>query len=186
MFKSILGSIGIAAILLLSIFILLYNKLIRIKNLVAEAWSGIDIQLKRRYDLIPNLVATVKGYSDHEAATLTKVTQLRTIAMGATSVNDKIMAEAALTDTLKTLFAVAESYPELKASNNFANLQTELSNIEEQLQLARRYYNGVVREYNSSIQTFPNNLVANFLQYKPEPFFEINNYEERRTPKVSF
>lgn len=186
MFKSIIGSIGIVAIVLVMAFILIYNKLIRIKNLVGEAWSGIDIQLKRRYDLIPNLVATVKGYSDHEAATLTKVTQLRTIAMGAGSIDDKIKAENALTSSLKTLFAVAESYPELKASQNFAHLQKDLSDIEEQLQLARRYYNGVTREYNSIIQTFPNKLVANFLQYKTQPFFEISSEAERHAPKVSF
>lgn len=186
MFKSILGSIGIAAIVLLAIFILIYNKLIRLKNLVSEAWSGIDVQLKRRYDLIPNLVATVKGYSEHEATTLTKVTQLRTIAMGASSIDDKIKAENALTGSLKSLFAVAENYPDLKANQNFVHLQKDLSEIEEQLQLARRYYNAVTREYNSSIQTFPNNLVANFLQYKTQPFFEINNDIERQAPKVSF
>jgi len=186
MFKSILGSIGIAAIILLAIFTLIYNKLVRIKNLVNEAWSGIDIQLKRRYDLIPNIVATVKGYSDHEANTLTKVTQLRTIAMGASSIDDKIRAEAALTTSLKSLFAVAENYPDLKASANFTNLQTELSNIEEQLQLARRYYNAVARDYNNSIQVFPNNLVANFLAYQPQPFFEVNHDVERQAPKVSF
>lgn len=186
MFKSILGSIGIGAIILLVILILIYNQLIRIKNLVYEAWSGIDVQLKRRYDLIPNLVATVKGYSEHEAGTLTKITQLRTIAMGATSVEDKIKAETALTNGLRTLFAVAENYPDLKASHNFVNLQTELGNIEEQIQLARRYYNAVTREYNNKIQTFPNNLVANFLQYKPQLYFEINNENERQAPKVSF
>lgn len=186
MFKSILGGIGIAAIVVLMIFILIYNNLIRIKNLVSEAWSGIDIQLKRRYDLIPNLVVTVKGYSEHEATTLTKVTQLRTIAMGTSSIDDKIKAENALSASLKNLFAVAENYPDLKANQNFAHLQKDLSEIEEQLQLARRYYNAVARDYNSSIQTFPNNLVANFLQYKAQPFFEINNDTERQAPKVSF
>ena len=186
MLKSIIGSIGIVAILLLSTFIIIYNKLVRTKNLAIEAWSGIDIQLKRRYDLIPNLVATVKGYSDHEAATLTKITQLRTIAMGANSIDDKINAEAALSSTLKSLFAVAENYPDLKANQNFASLQKELSSIEEQIQLARRYYNAVTREYNTSLQTFPSNLVTNFLQYKPQPFFEINLDAERQTPKVSF
>ena len=186
MFKSILGSIGIAAIVLLMFFIIIYNKLIRIKNLVSEAWSGIDVQLKRRYDVIPNLVATVKGYSEHESNVLTKVTQLRTIAMGAHSAEEKIKAETALTSSLKSLFAVAENYPELKANQNFIHLQKDLSTIEEQLQLARRYYNAVAREYNNSIQTFPNNLVANFLNYKSQPFFEINNETERQAPKVSF
>ena len=175
MFKSILGSIGIAAIILLAIFTLIYNKLVRIKNLTSEAWSGIDVQLKRRYDLIPNIISTIKGYSDHEANTLTKITQLRTIAMGASSVDDKAKAETALTNSLTTLFAVTENYPDLKANSNFSNLQKELSNIEEQLQLARRYYNAVIRDYNNSIQVFPNNLVANFLTYQPQSFFEVNN-----------
>jgi len=186
MFKTVLGSIGIVAIVLLTAFILIYNKLVRIKNLVNEAWSGIDVQLKRRYDLIPNLVATVKGYSSHEANTLERVTQLRTIAMRATSISEKTDAENNLTTSLKSLFAVAENYPDLKASHNFANLQTELSNIEEQLQLARRYYNAVTRDYNSSIQVFPNNLIANFMNYKQQAYFEVNGDTERETPKVSF
>lgn len=186
MFKTIIGSIGIAAIILLAIFILIYNKLVRIKNLVHEAWSGIDIQLKRRYDLIPNLVATVKGYSTHESNTLERITQLRTIAMSAGSFHDKSIAENNLTTGLKALFAVAENYPDLKASHNFASLQAELSNIEEQLQLARRYYNAVTRDYNSAIQVFPSNLVANFLNYKPQSFFELSHDFERQTPNVSF
>lgn len=186
MFKTVLGSIGIVAIILLVMFILIYNKLVRIKNLLNESWSGIDIQIKRRYDLIPNLIATVKGYSNHEANTLERVTQLRTIAMNAISIKEKNIAEDNLSASLKSLLAVAESYPDLKASHNFANLQTELSNMEEQLQLARRYYNAVTRDYNSTIQTFPNNLVANFLQYKQQVFFETNSDLERHTPKVSF
>ncbi len=186
MFKTVLGSIGIAAIILLVMFILIYNKLVRIKNLLNESWSGIDIQLKRRYDLIPNLIATVKGYSSHESSTLERITQLRTIAMSATTINEKNIAEHNLSTGLKTLLAVAESYPDLKASHNFANLQTELSNMEEQLQMARRYYNAVTRDYNSAIQTFPNNLVANFLQYKQQVFFEANSDLERQAPRVSF
>jgi len=122
MFKTILGSIGIVAIVLLAILILIYNKLIRVKNLLNEAWSGIDIQLKRRYDLIPNLIATVKGYSNNEASVLERVTQLRTIAMNASSISEKTAAENNLTTGLKSLFAVAENYPDLKASHNFSNL----------------------------------------------------------------
>lgn len=186
MFKTVLGSIGIVAIVLLVMFILIYNKLVRIKNLMNEAWSGIDIQLKRRYDLIPNLIATVKGYSNHEASTLERVTQLRTIAMSAGTISEKTAAENNLTTGLRSLFAVAENYPDLKASHNFANLQNELSNIEDQLQLARRYYNAVTRDYNSAIAVFPSNLVANFLKYKPQAFFEINDHIERQAPKVSF
>lgn len=186
MFGSILGIVGIAAIIFLVFFILIYNKLIRIRTLVSEAWSGIDVQLKRRYDLIPNLIATVKGYSEHESSTLEKVTQMRTVAMGASTVNEKIKAEAGLSGALRSLFAVAESYPDLKASQNFSDLQKELSNIEEQLQLARRYYNAVVRDFNTSIQVFPSSIVAGILQYKNQPFFEVGSNDEREAPKVKF
>lgn len=186
MIKAVLSTIGITTIILLIIFILIYNKLIHIKNLVSEAWSGIDIQLKRRSDLIPNLVATVKGYSTHEANTLEKITQLRTIAISAGSLNEKITAETSLSNNLRTLFAVAENYPDLKASNNFANLQNELSIIEEQLQLSRRYYNAVTRDYNSCITIFPNNLVAKFLKYQHQPFFEITLDSDKQAPKLSF
>ena len=186
MFKAILGTIGVATIVLVIIFILIYNKLVSIKNLVGEAWSGIDIQLKRRSDLIPNLIATVKAYSTHETSTLEKITQLRTIAISANSINEKITAETSLSSNLRTLFAVAENYPDLKASNNFANLQNELSIIEEQLQLSRRYYNAVTRDYNSCITIFPNNLIAKFLKYQHQPFFKITLDSDRQTPKVSF
>jgi LemA protein len=186
MLKSVLGIIGIIAIILLISFVFIYNKLIRIKTLVGEAWSGISVQLKRRFDLIPNIVETVKGYSGHEASVLEKVTKMRTAAMSAGSIDEKIKADNGLTGALKTLFSVTENYPDLKASQNFANLQKELSNIEEQLQSARRYYNAVVREYNTDIQTFPSNAVANILQYKIQPFFELNAKEERESPKIKF
>ena len=135
--------------------IALYNGLIQLKVLVDEAWSGIDVQLKRRYDLIPNLVETVKGYASHEKETFEKIAQLRSSAMGATGVEEKGKIEAELTSTLKTLFAVAESYPELKANENFKELQNSLTSIEEEIQGARRYYNGTVRDYNTKIMVFP-------------------------------
>ena len=184
---------SIILIAILSIIILLvlwlvikYNSFIRLKNLLNEAWSGIDVQLKRRYDLIPNLVATVKGYSDHEKTIFTEVTRLRSAAMSATTIEDKVQAEAGLTQALKTLFAVAESYPELKANQNFLELQKELSTIENHLQLARRYYNGVERDYNTAIAIFPGNLIASAMGFNKAPFFELSTATERETPNVKF
>lgn len=166
-------------------FIFRYNSFIRLKNLIDEAWSGIDVQLKRRYDLIPNLVATVKGYSEHEKGIFEEVARLRSVSMNATTIQEKAQAENGLTQALKTLFAVAENYPELKANQNFIELQRELSNIENQLQLARRYYNGVVREYNTRITVFPSSLIASIMSFKKAPFFEIASIE-RETPQVKF
>ena len=163
-----------------------YNALIHLKNLVHEAWSGIDVQLKRRYDLISNLVATVQGYSQHEKQVFENVTKLRNIAINAKTVEDKSRAEGDLTQGLKTLFAVSENYPELKANQNFLELQKELSNIENQLQLSRRYYNGVVREYNTKIQVFPGNMIASIFKFEKEPYFELDAKEERENPKVQF
>ncbi len=174
MFKTILGSIGIIAIVLLVVFILIYNKLVRIKNLLNESWSNIDTQLKRRYDLIPNLIAAVKGYSTHETTTLERVAQLRTIAMSASSIESKTKTENNLTNGLKSLLAAADNYPDLKASHNFANLQKELISIQAQLKLTSHYYNATNQDYNNIIAAFPNNLVAKILKYKPQAFFEIN------------
>lgn len=167
-------------------FISRYNGLVRLKALLNEAWSGIDVQLKRRYDLIPNLVETVKGYSTHEKSVFTEVTRMRSAAMHATGVEDKAQAEAALTQTLKSLFAVAENYPELKANENFLALQKELSQIEHELQLARRYYNGTARNYNILVQTFPSSIVASLGGFKEAPYFELTNALERETPRVQF
>ena len=147
-------------------FIFVYNGLVKLRVLVEEAWSGIDVQLKRRYDLIPNLVETVKGYAKHEKKLFEKVTELRTSAMKAESPEEKGKIEAELTGTLKTLFAVAENYPELKANENFMKLQDELSGIEEEVQSARRYYNGAVRDFNMKLQVFPTNVVAGMLGFK--------------------
>lgn len=163
-----------------------YNALIHLKNLVHEAWSGIDVQLKRRYDLISNLMATVQGYSQHEKQIFENVTKLRNIAMNASTVEERSKSESDLSQGLKTLFAVSENYPELKANHNFLELQKELSNTENQLQLSRRYYNGVVREYNTKIQIFPGNIIASIFKFEKASYFELDTKEERQNPKVQF
>jgi LemA protein len=162
-----------------------YNALVRLKNRVDEAWSDIDVQLKRRYDLIPNLVNTVKGYASHEKEVFEKVTEARTRAMGAGSAADKAQAENALSQTLKSLFAVAESYPDLKANQNFLELQRELTDTEDKIQAARRFYNGNVRDFNTKIQVFPNNMIAGSLGYAAREFFEAED-GEKEPVKVEF
>ena len=170
---------------LVGYFITTYNGLVKLKVLVEEAWSGIDVQLKRRYDLIPNLVETVKGYAKHEKKIFEKVAELRSSAMKATSPEAKGKIEGELTNTLKTLFAVAENYPELKANENFNKLQEELSAIEEEIQSSRRYYNGSVRDFNLKLEVFPTNLVGGLLGFKPREFFEAGE-EEKKNVKVDF
>jgi len=167
-------------------FIFIYNGLIRLKVRTDEAWSDIDVQLKRRYDLIPNLVNTVKGYASHESGVFEKVTEARSQAMNAGSAAEKGAAENALTGTLKTLFAVAENYPELKANTNFLELQRELSDTENKIQAARRFYNGNVRDLNTKIQVFPDSIVANMLSIKQREFFEIEEAAQKETPNVQF
>ena len=162
-----------------------YNGLIRLRNRTDEAWSDIDVQLKRRYDLIPNLVETVKGYAKHEKELFENVTKARTTAMGAKGVAEKGKAENMLAGTLKTLFAVAENYPDLKANQNFLKLQDELSDTENKIQAARRFYNGNVRDFNTKIQVFPNNLIAGMLGFKKYEFFEIGE-GEKEPVKVQF
>lgn len=157
-----------------------YNGLIRLKNRVDEAWSDIDVQLKRRYDLIPNLVNTVKGYATHEKELFEKVTEARTRAMNAGTTQDKAEAENMLSGTLKTLFAVSENYPDLKANTNFLELQRELSDTENKIQASRRFFNGNVMEYNTKIQVFPTNLFAGMLNFTKRDFFEID--EAQREP----
>ncbi|MBN2100573.1 LemA family protein [Candidatus Dojkabacteria bacterium] len=163
----------------------LYNSLTKLKILVDEAWSGIDVQLKRRYDLIPNLVETVKGYAKHEKGLFEKVAQLRTSAMQAEGPDSKGKAETELAATLKTVFAVAENYPELKADSSFNKLQDELSAIEDEVQGARRYYNGAVRDFNTKIMVFPASLVASIMNFKTREFFEAAS-GERENVKVDF
>ena len=164
----------------------MYNGLIKLRNNSEQAWSDVDVQLKRRHDLIPNLVETVKGYATHEKETFEQVVQARNQAINASSPEDKAQAENFLQSTLKSLFALAEAYPDLKANQNFLDLQDELSNIEEQIQLARRYYNAVVRDLNTKIETVPSNLMANMFHFEKKEYFELDSEEERQTPDVSF
>ncbi len=173
----------IAIIVLWSIVI--YNSLIRKKNRAKEAWSDIDVQLKRRYNLIPNLVNTVKGYANHEKELFENVTLARTKAMSVSSVNDKAKAENALSGTLKSLFAVSENYPQLKASANFIELQKELTDTEDKVQASRRFYNSNVRDLVIKIETFPSSIMAKIFNFKKMELFEIEQ-GERSVPQVKF
>ncbi len=174
----------IAVVVLWPIFA--YNRFVVFGARVKEAWSDIDVQLKRRYDLIPNLVETVKGYMTHERTVFEKVTEARTQAMGAQSKNEKLGAENALSGTLKTLFAVSENYPDLKANANFLDLQRELADTENKIQAARRFYNGNVLEYNTRVDTFPTNLIAGAFGFKKEEFFGLESEAERKPVAVKF
>lgn len=162
-----------------------YNGLVSLKNRTDEAWSDIDVQLKRRYDLIPNLVETVKGYAKHESKVFEEVTKARTAAMGAGNLHDKAKNENMLTDALKSVFAIAENYPDLKASQNFLSLQGELTDTEDKIEAARRFYNGNVRDLNTQIQVFPTNLIAQNLGFKAREFFEAAA-GEKEAVKVDF
>ncbi len=166
--------------------ILTYNRLIILKNRVKEAWADIEVQLKRRYDLIPNLVETVKGYASHEKELFEKVTEARSRAMGATTMKEHSEAENFLSQTLKSLFAVAENYPNLRASENFLELQRELTDTENKIQAARRFYNANVRDLNIKIESFPSNIVANLFKFVKMDFFEIEESEEKEPVKVDF
>lgn len=163
-----------------------YNGLVQARNQVKNGWAQIDVQLKRRFDLIPNLVETVKGYAKHEQETLEKVIQARNAAMGATSVEDMAAKEGELRQTLRSLFALSESYPDLKANENFLKLQDELTGTENKVSYARQFYNDTVYRYNTRIQTFPTNILAGMFRFGPEPMFEINDPTEREAPKVKF
>ncbi len=165
----------------------IYNRLVRNRQMVEEGWSGIDVQLKRRTDLIPNLMETVKGYMTHERELLEEITQLRSRAQGAASAppSERAPIEAALSGALGRLFAVVENYPDLKANENFRDFQAALSEIEDQIQLSRRYYNGATRNLNIMVESFPSNLVANVFKFEKSDYFEIDD-GERAVPKVSF
>lgn len=177
----------IALIILLAFYaIAVYNKLVKLKNLVAEAWSGIDVQLKKRYDLIPNLVETVKGYAAHEKETFENVTRARAAAQQATTVEGQQSAEKNLSGALMNLIAVAERYPELKANTNFLELQNMLAVVEGDIEKSRRYYNGNVREQNTLIESFPSNVVANMFGFAKSSFFELDNPAHKENPTVKF
>jgi LemA protein len=168
--------VGIVVLLLLGI-IFIYNSLVRSKVRTDEAWSDITVQLKRRYDLIPNLVSTVKGYAKHEKGVFEEVTKARTQAMGAHTVGEAAQADNMFQQALKSLFAVAEAYPDLKANENFKELQAEIVDTEDKIQAARRFYNGAVRDLNIKIQTFPTNLIAGALGFKIREFFDVEENE---------
>jgi LemA protein len=177
--------LGIVAVLVIWL-VGMYNGLVKLKVQCDNAWADIDVQLKRRYDLIPNLVETVKGYAGHEKGTLEAVVAARNQAMSATSPGDKAQAENILAGTLKSLFALSEAYPQLRAVESFTSLQNTLAQIEDTVQNARRYYNAVVRDLNTKIQQFPTNIFANSLGFKQREFFEVSAAAEREAPKVSF
>jgi len=164
--------------------VFIYNLFVRDKNLIKEAWSGIDVQLKRRHNLVPNLVESVRGYSKYEKNLFEDITRKRSEAVKVESIKDKAPAESDLSGMLKSLFVVAENYPDLKASQNFLDLQNQLVEIEDQLQYARRYYNGAVRNYNIRVESFPSNIIARIFDYKQDNFFEISLATERVTPEV--
>ncbi len=176
----------VAVIVIIAIWIIaIYNRLVTLKHRTDEAWSDIDVQLKRRYDLIPNLIETVKGYAAHERETLDSVIKARNSAMSAGSPEDKGQAENMLSSTLKSIFALAENYPDLKANQNFLRLQDELSDTENKIQAARRFYNGNVRDFNIAITVFPNNAVNNILKFKKFDFFQAEE-NEKQNVEVKF
>ena len=166
--------------------IFIYNGLVKFKNRAQEAWADIDVQLKRRYNLIPNLVEAVKGYAAHEKEIFTKIAEARAKAMGAKDIKERGQAENALSQTLKSLFAVSESYPDLKASTNFLELQRELRDTEDKVQAARRFYNGNVRDLNIKLESFPANLIIGILGFKKMDLFELTEPGKREAPKVKF
>ncbi len=174
----------VAALALYAVSI--YNRLVRNRNLVQEGWSGIEVQLKRRANLIPNLVEAVKGYMGQERGVLTQVTELRARTLAAEKPGERAQAEGALGRALANLFAVAEAYPDLKSSANFLDLQGQLAEIEGQIQLARRYYNGATRDFNILVQSFPSNLVAQGFNFQPAEYFELDDEADRAVPQVKF
>lgn len=167
-------------------FIFTYNSFVRLVNRAKEAWSDIDVQFRRRYDLIPNLVNTVKGYAEHESSAFENVTKARAVAIGASGLTEKGKAENALTGTLKSLFAVAESYPELKANENFLHLQQELADTENKIQASRRFYNTNVRDLNTKIESFPSKLLADMFKFSPMEFFQLEDETVKNPVSVKF
>ena len=173
-------------ILALITIVWVFNRLVRCRFLTREAWSGMDVQLKRRHDLIPNLVEAVKNYAQYERGVLTEITNIRTKLAQVTNPKEQTPLENGLSQAFKNIFALAEAYPDLKANKSYLELQKGLTEIEDQIQLARRYYNGTVRNYNIAVESFPGNLVAALFNFKPEDFFEIEYATERNVPDVKF
>jgi LemA protein len=182
-----IGYIVLAVVVLALLWaVAIYNGLVRRRNMVAEGWSGIEAQLKRRADLIPNLVETVKGYAAHERTTFDELARLRGASQTGQDIAQRAATEQAITAAIGRVMAVAEAYPQLRASENFQSLQKDLSAIEDEIQLARRYYNGAVRDYNVMIEQFPSNVIASSFGFSKAPFFEIENAADRAVPKVAF
>ncbi len=173
-------------VVIVGIGIVLYNQLASLRVRADAAWADIDAQLKRRYDLIPNLVETVKGYASHEKGVFERVTELRSQAIAAQGPAEQAKAENMLTQALRSIFAVAENYPQLRASENFSQLQVTLSEIEDKIQAARRYYNAVVRDYNTKVHVVPSSLVATMFNFKDREYFELESPEEREAVRVDF
>ncbi len=181
------AGILLAVVVIIALWIVgSYNGLVRLRNQLENAWAQIDVQLKRRHDLIPNLVETVKGYAAHERGTLEAVIQARNMAVNAKSVADRAQAENVLSGALKSLFAVAEAYPELKANQNFMSLQEELTSTENKVAFSRQFYNDTVMTYNTRIEVFPTNVFANMFSFTRREFFEVKDEAEREAPKVAF
>jgi LemA protein len=180
----ILGAIALAVLLGLAL-VVLYNRLVRLRNRVENAWSQVDVQLRRRYDLIPNLIETVKGYAQHERATFEEVTRARTRAQEARTVEEQAEAENVLTAAIGRLFAVAEAYPELRASENFQQLQSQLEETEDKIRVARQIYNDAVLSYENARETVPTNVIAGMFGFEEKPFFEIEE-AAREAPRVQF
>ena len=176
----------IIVVLILVFLINIYNNLVSLRQKVKNAWSQIEIQLQRRFDLIPNLVETVKRYMGHESNILTKVAELRTAWANAKTVAEKSNLDTQLSDTLKTIMAVSEAYPDLKANQNFISLQQELANTENKISYSRQFYNDIVTTYNTKIQVFPSNIVAGLFNFTQETLFEVDNPEARKNVKVDF
>ena len=176
----------IIVVLIILIFIKLYNDLISLRQKVKNGWSQIDVQLQRRFDLIPNLVETVKGYMEHESDVLTKVAELRTSWANATSVKEKSELDSELSGALKTIMAVSENYPELKANENFSQLQEELQNTENKIAFSRQFYNDITTKYNTKLEVVPSNIIASMFHFEPAELFEAESQEARKNVKVDF
>ena len=182
----IVVGLGLFLLIALAVVAGMYNGLVRLRNESKNSWAQIDVQLKRRHDLIPNLVETVRGYATHESKTLENVIAARNQAMGAGSIDDKIKAEGQLTGALSRLMVVMEQYPDLKANQNFLALQEELTSTENKLGFSRQAYNDSVKQYNTKTEVFPSNIIAGMFQFKPAAYFEVQDQQEREVPKVKF
>ena len=182
----IFGAIALIALIIVIWGVMTYNTFVRMRNGVEESFSTMDVYLKKRYDLIPNLIEVVKGYAKHEKETLSKVIEARNAAMTSTNAEERIKNENALTGTLRSVFALSEAYPELKADTHFNELIGQLKNIEDEIASSRKYYNGNVKQFNTKIEVFPSSIIANLKKFEKKPLYEIDNIEERKNIKVEF